>query len=311
MGVFFSSPASTASATPVSETPSAAATTISSTPSHPASDFCLVNKSDVQGKASEVKSPASSPSLSADEKSELSRPVIANMFLIYSKKAEISAWVRANQGYDTFYYFPKVGKSDDKSKPTSDENMWMAGSAALRAFLNLFPSLFANSKKINDACKSKPDDWKPNDVDWFRLGQKTQTRTLCGNADFINVRAKTPQALLAGFDLPCCRVASSASGDWLLSAHFMHALLTGEYFVPGLFNPALSDKQVTDTLRSELAAPGQRGRLSSSLIRADKVKARVLKYAERGFFPVYVPTLTLSSFFASAWTGYSSETKST
>lgn len=113
-------------------------------------------------------------------------------------------------------------------------------------------------------------EWEPKDTDVFFLGSDSEFRYDLEAVDIVAKKAKDVASLLAGFDLPCCRVAYNKSYVWA-SLQALRAILTGHYSAPAIY------QKMTGCYLSKGFSCNNAHRLAS------KFYERVAKYNARGF----------------------------
>ena len=128
---------------------------------------------------------------------------------------------------------------------------------------------------------NKSGNWEAKDADVFFLNSNSEFRYDLEAVDIVAKTAKDVASLLAGFDLPCCRVAYNKNFIWA-SLQALRAILTNKYSVPKFYQ----DMEIW------YASKG----FSCPTIMATKFYNRVAKYEQRGFAINYDMPLDKTTF---------------
>lgn len=128
--------------------------------------------------------------------------------------------------------------------------------------------------------------WEAKDNDVYFLNSDSEFRYDLEIVDIVAKKATDVANLLAGFDLPCCRVAYNKNYIWA-SLQALRAILKGHYSAPKIYWDSTS-------LRKCYESKGFRGCVSERL--TIKFYDRVAKYGRRGFEIHYDMPISKTTF---------------
>lgn len=192
-------------------------------------------------------------------------------------KEELVKWAAQNWYQDDALFVIRSG-----NVMRSESDSWLlAGSSALHQFLTEFN-------------KEEPS-WKFNDTDIFIFNQdvsetkETRTRTKLPkqNIDIIDVFGNDcgPGNLVQHFDLAPCRIGTSGAGHYIISKQCLASILCGGLYVLPEYvrnvNTFIGAIPKREDCRIDVEAMRRRW---------VQLTARIRKYEQRGFIPLYVPT---------------------
>jgi hypothetical protein len=228
----------------------------------------------------------------------ISPPIIQNIADLSKKdiQDQIENFVNENPFVEHIYTLKSVTDARTYNPTThllfnqqkQSKNICVAGSSALYRLI----------KMMSPTNKTTLVSWNPNDNDIFLLNSQNNCRSpkcLGSSLDIIHSTAKTPEALISDFDLPCCRVAFDFNMNFYISIHALNAILTKIVYMPSYMSSWMSFLSNIKSIGTEYLEKKFTMNHTEIVNRIQKTKyskylSRLDKYEDRGFIFKFVNT---------------------